>query len=102
MPAVVVDLATLERVEQAAETVLGNWEGFVAGHPEATTISPSFLGSIPTTPTIPEQARLVMDIRADLNYLKQGTVATAPLGQTLRHLRALLARWEPLNPNTKL
>ncbi len=115
MAAVTVDPATLARVEQAAETVLANWEGFVAGHPEVGTVSPSFLGgwsgliaagayflgSIPTTPTIPEQARLVMDIRADLNYLKQGTVATAPLGQTLRHLRALLARWETLYPTTE-
>lgn len=116
MAAVTVDLATLERVEQAAETVLGNWEGFVAAHPEVDAVSPSFLGgwsgliaagayflgSIPTTPTIPEQARLVMDIRADLAYLKQGTVATAPLGQTLRHLRALLNRWGQLYPTTEL
>ncbi len=116
MATITVDPATLARVEQAAETVLANWEGFVAGHPETATLSPSFLGgwsgliaagayflgSIPTTPTIPEQARLVMDIRADLNYLKQGTVATAPLGQTLRHLRALLARWGQLYPTTDL
>lgn len=116
MAAVTVDPATLARLDQAVETVLANWEGFVAGHPEAAAVSPSFLGgwsgliaagayflgSIPTTPTIPEQARLVMDIRADLAYLKQGTVATAPLGQTIRHLRALLARWGQLYPTTEL
>jgi hypothetical protein len=112
--AVTVDVAVLERAQEAVDTVLGNWENFVAGHPEVTSISPSFLGgwsfliaagayflgSIPTTPTIAEQARLVMDIQADLNYLKQGTVATAPLGQTLRHLNALLARWGQLYPST--
>lgn len=116
MAAVTVDLATLERVEQAAQTVLGNWEGFVAGHPEAATVNPSFLGgwsgliaagayflgSIPTVPIPDQQANLIASIRIDLAYLKQGTVATAPLGQTLRHLRALLARWGQLYPTTEL
>ncbi len=116
MAAITVDPATLARLDQAVETSLGSWEDFVAAHPLEPSVSPSFLGgwsaliaagayflgSIPTTPTIPEQARLVMDIRADLAYLHQGTVATAPLGQTLRHLRALLARWEQLYPTTDL
>jgi hypothetical protein len=104
---VTVEPATIIRLEEAAQTVLGSFEDFVAGHPELDAVSPSFLGgwsfliaagayflgSIPTVPELDAQRRLYLDIQYDLNYLKQGTVATAPLGQTLRHLRAAVDLW---------